>query len=911
VNSAVGSRPSAFGRRLLILIIDKKIKTMADSRLPKAEVPKPPQWAEALLTWLADPDTLEEINGDLLEMYAYWCKTVGVRKADMRYILSALKLLRPFARLKKSEQYSQTPIASPAMISNHFKIAFRNLSKTKGYSFINITGLAVGMACAVLIFLVVRHETSYDKSQPSAERIYRVETQNIKENHTYPGTYTGMSTALHTDFPEAELVVPLLQTNGSTVAAADKKFRETMVFADNAVFHLLNYQWIYGNPDQVLSQPNTVVITRSHAVKYFGSTDNASGKTLRLDNKQDLLVSGIVEDYPSTTNFPFNMLVSFSTLKTINPDLNLERWNGWNDNYQVFILLKDKVTTAQWTKRFTNIVFKYMGKEALPDKRFVLSPLSEIHYSGNLSGRSANIPLLKTLSFIGLLVLLIACFNFINLSTAQAFKRAKEVGIRKAIGSNRLSLIYQFLTEAALITALATLVALVISQVTLPSLASTLAIPLTFKDLFTSDTALFLTGLAIVTTLMAGVYPALRLSGMAPIWALKNNATIQTSQWFSMRQGLVVIQFTVSLVLISSAMLINRQLSFFKNADLGFDKSAIITVGLPDNKPEKLDAFRNQLTESIQIKDVSFSFNSASAESNWMQAMEYRNGPKVEQIKTQMKMGDSHYLDTYGIKLLAGTGFREGDTASFKVIANEVFLSRAGILRPEDAIGQKIYYGDGQESAIIIGVSKNFNVNSLHQKIDPTIMQVVPNNFYQAGIKIQSEKPTAEMIQAALAHIEKSWTAAFPNQVFEYSFLDETLAQAYKSEMRTARLIEACTLLAVLIACLGLFGLATFTAEQRTKEIGVRKVLGASVSNIVTLLSKEFLKLVLIAIVIASPIAWYVMNLWLQNFEFKIEVEWWMFVVTGLLMAFTALLTVSFQSIKAALLDPVKSLRNE
>lgn len=872
---------------------------------------KPPRWAGKMLTWFADPNTKEEVEGDLLEMYAYWSKTAGARHADLRYILSALKLLRPFARLKRSDKYSRTPIASPAMIRNHFKIAFRNLSKSKGYSFINITGLAVGMACAVLIFLVVKHETSYDKFQSNADRIYRVETKNINENHTYPGTYTGMRTALRTDLPEAKIVAPMLKTYGSTVSAADKKFRESMVFADNAIFQLLDYRWISGNSEQALSQPNTVVITRSYADKYFGNTDNATGKTLRIDNKQDLTVAGIVEDSPSTTNFPFNILVSYATLKNLSPDLDLERWNGWNDNFQVFVLLDNKADTAQLAKRFSHIVLKYMDKEALADKRFLLSPLSEIHYSGNLSGRSANTPLLKTLSFIGLLVLLIACFNFINLSTAQAFKRAKEVGIRKAIGSNRLSLVYQFLTEAGLITALATLIAILISQLALPSLASTLAIPLTFADLYTLDTALFLTGLAIVTTLLAGIYPAFRLSGMAPIWALKSKVLLQTNQWFSMRQGLVVIQFTVSLVLISSAMLINRQLTFFKNADLGFDKSAIITVGLPDNKPEKLDAFRNKLNESVQIKDISFSFNSASAESNWMQAIEYREGPKVVPIKTQMKMGDSHYLDTYGIKLLAGTGFREGDTASFKVIANEVFLSRAGIIRAEDAIGQKIYFGDGQESAIIIGVSKNFNVNSLHQKIDPTLIQVIPNNFYQAGIKLLTEKPTKEAMQAALAHIEKSWIATFPNQVFEYSFLDDTLAQAYQSETRTASLIEVSTLLAIFIACLGLFGLATFTAEQRTKEIGVRKVLGASVSSIIALLSKEFLKLVLIAIVIASPIAWYVMNQWLQNFEFKIKIEWWMFAITGLLMTLTALLTVSFQSIKAALLNPVKSLRSE
>ena len=798
------------------------------------------------------------------------------------------------------------------MIRNHLKIAFRSLLKSKGYSAINIVGLAAGMACSVLIFLVVRHETSYDKFQSKGDRIYRVENENIKEKHIYPGLYTGMANALRTDFPDADVVAPLLKTWGSTVSIpeSDKRFKESIVFTDDKLFQLLDYRWISGSPNKSLTQPNTVVLTKSYALKYFGTKD-ALGKSVRLDNKQDLSVSGVVEDYPATTSFPFNLLISMSTLKNTNPDLDLNKWNGWNDNFQVFVLMKNGFNPAQVTRRFSSIVLKYMGKEAVAEKHFLLNPLSEIHYTGNLGGRTANVSLLKTLSFIALLVLLIACFNFINLSTAQAFKRAKEVGIRKAIGSGRRSLVYQFLAEAGLLSLFAVLLAILITQATLPAVVTTLTIPLSITDLLNWQTVLFVVGLAVLTTLLAGLYPAFRLSGMAPIWALKNNATPQEKQLFSMRQGLVVVQFTVSLVLISCALLINRQLTFFKNAELGFNKSAIITVGLPDNKPEKLEALRNLITESSQIKDVSFSFNSASSESNWMQGIEYREGPKAVEIKTQMKMGDSHFLDTYGIKLLAGQNLSDSDTADFKVIANEVFLSRAGISKPENAIGQRVYFGDGQQFATIAGVSKNFNVNSLHQKIDPTLIQVVPNNYYQAGIKLQSEKPTTESLKQALVQIEKAWIATFPNQVFDYSFLDETLAQAYKSETRTAELIEVATFLAVLIACLGLFGLATFTAEQRTKEIGVRKVLGASITSIVALLSKDFLKLVVIAIIIASPIAWYVMNQWLQNFEFKIEIKWWMFALTGLLMTTIALITVSFQSIRAALANPVKSLKME
>lgn len=872
--------------------------------------PKPPRWASSLLRLFADPRAAEEIAGDLLELHAYWTKTGGQAQADRRYIWNVLKLLRPLANRRRPHDYPKTFSLTPAMIRNHFTIAFRSFFKSKGYSFINVSGLAVGMSCAILIFLAVRHETSYDLHQSRIDQIYRVETENIKENHTYPGTYAGMANALRTDMPEAETVVPLLRIGGSTMAVTDKRFREPFVFADHTIFKTFDYQWISGNPGNALAQPNTIVLTRRYAVKYFGGTD-VVGKTIRLDNKQDLTVAGVVEDYPSTTSFPFDMLVSFLTLKNVNPDYDQNRWNGWNDNFQVFVLLKKGIRPEQLTGRFTAVVQKYMGKDELAHKRFKFSHLSNIHYSGNLGGRSANVSLLKTLSLIGLLVLMIACFNFINLSTAQAFKRAKEVGIRKAIGSNRKSLVYQFLTEATLITLFAGVAAVVLSVIALPLLANALAIPLTTTDLFTRETALFSAVLLIVTTLLAGIYPAMRLSGMAPIWALKSNVLSQTNQWFSMRQGLVVAQFTVSLVLISCAMLINRQLNFFRTADLGFNQSAIITVGLPDNKPEKLEMLRDQLLRSSQIREASFSFNSASAESNWMQSMEYRQGSEVVQVKTQMKMGDSHYLDTYGIKLLAGEPLKDSDTTDFKIIVNEIFLGRIGIVHPTQAIGERVYYGDGDQFATIKGVVQNFNVNSLHQKIDPTVIQVVPNNYYQVSLKLQEGHPSAASVTTALTHIEKTWTAAFPDQVFEYSFLDETLAKAYQSETRTSSLIEVATFLAVLIACMGLFGLATFTAEQRTKEIGVRKVLGASVSSIVGLLSRDFLKLVMIAFLIASPIAWYVMSLWLQNFEFRIQIAWWMFLAAGMLMTLIALLTVSFQSVRAARLDPVKSLRVE
>ncbi|ADB36980.1 protein of unknown function DUF214 [Spirosoma linguale DSM 74] len=800
------------------------------------------------------------------------------------------------------------------MLGNYLKIAFRSLSKNRGYSFINITGLAVGMTCTVLIFLAVRHETSYDLNHANGARVYRVSTENIDEHVVHSGTFTSLPDVLRNEVPEIERVVPIWREWDALLGAAgtNTQFKETAYFVDNGFFRLLDRTWIAGDPKTALTQPNTVVLTKAYAEKLFGTAD-AVGKTVRFANTQDLLVTGVLANHPTTTNFPLDVLVSFPTLKRIKPDYDRYAWDGFGDNFQVYALLKPGAMPQEVMGRSAAILTKYKDREAALHQRFALTALSDLHYGDNFSGRTANVTMLRTLSVIGLFVLLIACFNFINLATAQAFKRAKEVGIRKAVGSNRRSLMYQFLTEAGLITGLAVLLVILLTWLTLPTVSNTLGLPLSAADLLTLPTGLFMLLLACLTTLLAGTYPAYRLSNMAPIWALANNVLTPKRQWFTVRQGLVVVQFTVSLILISCALLINQQLTLFRNADLGFNKAGIVVVGLPNNRPDKLQALRNQLATSAQIKDISFSFNSASAESNWMQGMQYRRGVAVTPIKTQLKMGDSHYLDTYGIQLLAGEKLRDSDTTAgaFKVIANEVFVSRMGFSQPNEAIGQRVYYGDGKEFATIVGVTRNFNVNSLHQQIDPTLIQVVPNNFYQAGIKLQTESPTIEAMQIVLAQIETAWKTTYPDQLFDYSFLDDTLAKAYKAETRTAQLIETATLLAILIACLGLYGLATFTAEQRTKEIGVRKVLGATTMSVVALLSKDFLKLVLIAIVLALPVAWYAMSQWLQHFAFHITIQWWVFALTGLLMVLLTLLTVSFQSVKAALMNPVKSLRSE
>ncbi|MDJ1496779.1 permease prefix domain 2-containing transporter [Cytophagaceae bacterium DM2B3-1] len=884
--------------------------------------PLPPRWAQILLQYRLPVGLSEEVQGDLDELFDVWVEEMGVPKARWRYIRQALGFLRPLPERKDYYMPTRGNMPPPllttyssinqiGMLRNYIRFAWRNLAGNKAFSAINILGLALGIATCLTVALLVIHEESYDSYHSKRERIFRVEGRNVREGHTYPGNYTGLVHALRNDIPEIEVVVPMYKRGDVTIQEpiSGKLFKEPVVFAGNELFRTFDYTWIAGNPKTGLFQPNTIIITRSQAEKIFGTTQ-VLGKILQYDSKHNLMVTGVVEDFPITTSFPFDVLISFASIPEIMPDFDLNKWNGWGDDFQIFALLKESVDPQQVSRHFPGIITKYMGKEAVAEKQFLLAPLHELHYTSSFSGHTANPTFLKTLFWIGIFVLCIACINFINLTTTQAIKRAKEIGVRKAVGSNRLALIYQFLIETALIAGIAILFAIPIVYGLLPLINSILGVGLSITDLFSWHTGTIVSCLFVATVLLAGTYPAFYLSAMAPIWALRSNNKAITNRGFTLRQGLVIAQFTVSLVLISCTLLIRQQLSFFQNADLGFNKNAILTVGLPDNSPAKLQLLRIRLLQSAQIKNVSFSFNSASAESNWMQMMEYRLKDTVVRIKTQMKMVDANYIDTYGIQLLKGEVFREGDTLP-KVIANEIFLHHMGIQRPQDAIGQVAFYGDGQESVPIVGVVKDFHVNSLHQNIDPTLMMVVPKHFYQGSIKLQSEQLSSQSIKETLAYIENIWTATFPNQLFEYKFLDDTLSQAYQNEIRTEQMIEVSTFLAIVIACLGLFGLTLFTTQSRIKEIGIRKVLGATVSSIVVLLSRDFVKLVAIALCIATPIAWYMMSQWLQSFAFKITIVWWVFVVAGGGILIITLITISFQAIKAALTNPVKSLRTE
>ncbi|MEO0331282.1 MAG: FtsX-like permease family protein, partial [Bacteroidota bacterium] len=541
----------------------------------------------------------------------------------------------------------------------------------------------------------------------------------------------------------------------------------------------------------------------------------------------------------------------------------------------------------------------YKGKGTSEKRGHRLLPLLKVHSSDNST--------LYALGFIGLFLLLIACINFVNLATAQATKRAKEVGVRKVLGSSSRQLIRQMMSETFLVTLIAFLLAIASAVLLLPFASRLIKVDISVSSLLKPVFLSFTISLLFVVSALSGWYPAWILSRFRPITALQNKVNLRRKNTFTLRQGMVTLQFVVAQIFIIGTIVVASQMHLFRSADLGFTSEAIITVPLPNQQAETLQTLRNRLLQLTSVQEISFSFNSPSAESNYMGELIYRTNDGETSIRTQFKLADTHFIDIYGIHLLAGKALQAGDTTG-QVIVNEVFTQRMGLAQPEEAVGQ--YIDAGNQELIIQGVAQDFHVNSLHQNIDPTIIKLSPQHYYQAGIKIQTSGTQAG-IQQGLQNVEEVWTDAFPKQLFSYQFLDETLAQAYERETQTMRLLNVFAVIAILISCLGLYGLVSFMAVQRTKEVGIRKVLGASINHILKLFSQEFIVLVAIAFIVAAPIGYYAMNQWLQDFAYRTSINWWMYGIAGGLVLFIALLTVNIQAIKAALANPVDSLRNE
>jgi len=807
------------------------------------------------------------------------------------------------------------------MIKNYIKTAWRNLLRNKSYATINVVGLSVGIAACLLIFLVVRFETSFDDFHVKKDHIYRILSTVPAANGGGMESGVPMPTAegLRVDHPEVKLVAAIYKagTTHFTInngTAQPKPFKEDETyFSEPQFFDLFSFDWLAGDKKTALNDPNTVVLTQDIADKFFGNWHAAMGKTIKVVDGDNLLkVTGILKNMPANTDFPLKIVISYATMKLKGGDYDQHKtdWVSIYGSHYCFMELPQGLTEARFNTYLAAFVKKHKPAEYVKEG-MVLEPLSEMHYNTHV-GAFTNIAyskqLINIISLIGLFLIVIACVNFINLATAQAVNRSKEVGIRKVLGSNRKQLIFQFISETLIITLFAIVLAVIMAALTLPLLNKLLELPLQTTVLYGPGVLLFLLGLLVGVTLLAGFYPAIVLSGFNPISALKNKVAAGKSSGVSLRRGLVVLQFCIAQVLVIGTLVIISQMNYFKNQSLGFSKEAIINVPIPNDSLSltKFNTLRDQLLSHPGIKGVSYSFASPSDNIGWGTDFKYNNSPKRTDFNASLKWADADYFNVYHLQFVAGRPYAKTDTVH-EYVVNETLLKKLGVKDPKDAIGKYInLWDDKSKLAIIVGVVKDYNVSSLKDEIPAVLMASWKSIYRIANIKIAPQN-----VQGTLADVERLWSSAFPGRMYEYQFLDEKIANFYKTEDQLSALYKIFAGIAIFISCLGLYGLISFMAVQRTKEVGIRKTLGASVASIVYLFSKEFTILVIVAFAISAPIGWYFMNKWLQGFTYRIKIGPGIFIMAIAASVIIAWITVGYKAIIAALVNPVKSLRSE
>ncbi len=802
------------------------------------------------------------------------------------------------------------------MIKNYFKTAWRNISRHKAFSFLNIAGLAVGIASCILLFTVVKYELSYDSFQPDYQQIYHVVSQTKSpEGLAYtPGIPFPALDALRLDFPQAKTGA-MLAYFGSQVTVpsknnAGKKFIEDkgFFFCDPEFFQVFHYDWLAGSPEE-LKNPNVTALTESTAAKYFGNWKNAIGQTLLLDNAVLVKVTGIIKDPPANSDFPLSVINSMATAKASNGKYFYDStWHNTTSNFQVFMMLPKNVSESQVNKgliTFSNKNYTNTSKQQVLN---FLEPLSDVHFDNrfeNFGDHVTDRSSLWTLSLIALFILFMACINFINLSTAQAVNRSKEMGIRKVLGSNRRQLFRQVIGETFLIVCISVIIAIVIAALCLPSIKNIANIEGSISFL-SGQIFLLILALIVVITLLAGIYPAFILSGFTPALALKNKITSATIGGISLRRGLVVLQFAISQILIIGTIVAISQMSFVKNADLGFNKEAVLVINANADSAmqARQPAFKQKLLQLTGVKDVSYSSDVPSSQNNWQTNFGFDHQPNPD-FPLDVKFADEDYFKTFGLQMLAGRPFGQSDTIN-EVVVNETFARKLNIKKPEDIVGKEMRYGGRGEWKTIVGVVKDFKINSLKEAIKPLAIAESKDQYFVTAIKLNSTN-----IPNTRAAVESAWNEVFPEYAFTSNYFEDSINDFYRQDNQLALLYKIFALIAILISCLGLYGLVTFMAVQRTKEIGVRKVLGASVQNIIYLFSKEFTLLVIIGFLIAVPVSWFMMNHWLDNFVYRTNFSPWIFVLAIVISMVIAWLAVGYKSIKAALANPIKSLRSE
>ena len=814
------------------------------------------------------------------------------------------------------------------MLINYFKTAWRNLRSRKAYAVINISGLAVGIATSLIIFLVIHYEMSYENFQSRKDRICRVVTTYSKHS---TGEVTGhqsavpimLPNALRVDFPQLEKVSAVWNIGGAQIHVpipgkdlADEKrvkVNTGLFFAEPSLFSIFDYTWLEGSAGE-LKDPNTVVLNESLANEFFGSWRNAIGKTIQMWSfRVPLKVVGVFKDLPANTDMEVKLGASYATFRSINTE-----WFASNDwehiawSSECFLLLPKESDANQFRPQLTTFAKKYFPAEHKGHHEKVsiaFQPLTDMHLSETyytFKGDALTHKELWSLGLIGFFLLLVACINFINLATAQSITRAKEVGVRKVLGSNRSQILKQFLNETALVTLISLLLGYLLAQLVLPFIGNLMQKPLSLNIIQYPSVFLFLIILGTTVNFLAGVYPGMVLSGFNPIEAIKNKITTSNIGGISLRRGLVVLQFVIAQLLIISTIVVIKQMKFFRSQPLGFDKNAVAFVELPSDSTDRLN-YNYLKAEMLKIPGIaaaSFCMDAPASFGSNNNTFYFDNNPVKKDFSVNLQFADTSYLNTFRIDLLAGRIPYPSDTMK-ELLVNETLVKKLGLRSVNDIIGKTVSF-DLNRKLPVVGVMHDFNSKSLKEAVSPLVLATNSNAYNFISLRID---PTR--IKTTLEQVQKLFTHTYPTYIYDLSFLDERVAQFYTSEALASQLFTIAAFLAIFISCLGLYGLVSFMAAQKTKEVGIRKVLGASVQSIVYLFSKEFTFLIGIAFLIAAPLGYFLMHQWLSGFYYHTEMGWLVFALAILLSVLIAWLTVGYKAIRAAVANPVKCLRTE
>ncbi|PWL28447.1 FtsX-like permease family protein [uncultured Roseivirga sp.] len=808
------------------------------------------------------------------------------------------------------------------MLKNYFITALRNLSRNRSFTIINIFGLALGISAALVLFKIVIFEKSFDTYLTNYDNLYRFTKKVISPNlvEQEAGMQNPFAEAFKTDYPDLGTPVRTFYIGENQLSVQNVtgdwthyEQRDGISFVDEEFFKLFDYEWKVGDPETALSKPKAAVISESLAEKYFGVTDGGYdrvlGKEMKLNNDLTIFITGVVTDPPKNASLPFKLMIEYESVAEIFDFFQPDSWGSTSSNAHVYFLANDNVTAQQIRDVLPAMSEKYMP-ETENETVFQVQALADMHFQPeyNVYGNSAKSPDFLTVPIaIGVFLILTACINFVNLSTALAIKRSKEVGIRKVLGGVRNQLVFQFMGETFLITVIATLISLGVAELAMTNMEELIGYSLSLELM--KDTSLLLVALGVVVgvTLLAGLYPSFILSRLKPVAVLRSKGQSSLSGNINTRRGLVVFQFLISQVLVICTLVVISQMKFFENKDLGFRKSSIITFPLPSNEEAKLNFMGNELQTFPGVEGVSFSFASPLSDNNIGSTFGYAPLETTGEFDAAYKVIDENYLDLYDIKLLAGSDISKFDTTLSEAIISEQALELMGLENPEDAIGETIRSGFNGDKRVV-GVFKDFHNKDLRDKVDPIIMVKYAGYYYEGAVRFEgSESQTSNLVKK----LEETWTAQYPDTIFDYTLLSEKIMENYEEEARVLTLFQIFSGLAIFIGCLGLYGLVSFMANQKTKEIGIRKVLGASVNQILNLFSKELLVLIGIAFLLAAPLGYYLMNDWLSGFEFRIGLSVWVFAAA---IGFTLLIgaiTTGLRSFRAATSNPVDSLRSE